>query len=94
MDFKTKAAYVFFRVYPVIKAAKAIAECMYQIGYLYDESRYYSPWLHWMGVEYDRFSEEDYVSVLLSLSCVLSHLLRHSKTDPTSRSQMILPQVL
>ncbi|KAI8054210.1 Pex12 amino terminal region-domain-containing protein [Syncephalis plumigaleata] len=50
-----------FRVtYPWMNAAYYAAMLAYQIAYLYDRTRFYSPWLHAQKIEVQRMTMQDY----------------------------------
>ncbi|RKP10482.1 Pex12 amino terminal region-domain-containing protein [Thamnocephalis sphaerospora] len=57
---RRRAVRVFRVVYPWINAGYHGATLAYHIAYLYDRTRFYSPWLHLQGIEVRRMSMQDY----------------------------------
>lgn len=49
-------------VYPYVNGAYHGANLAYAIAYMFNKTRYYSPWLHLIGLEIKRMSMADYVS--------------------------------
>jgi hypothetical protein len=68
-----------FRIaYPWMNAAYYGSILTYQIAYLYDITRFYSPWLHAQKIEVQRMAMQDYVSnyyklILMSI-CLYGYL--------------------
>lgn len=52
---------LFRQTWPTINATYEAILLAYNIGYLFDKTPYYRPWLHWLGVDLRRMSEQDYV---------------------------------
>ncbi|KAI9140735.1 Pex12 amino terminal region-domain-containing protein [Paraphysoderma sedebokerense] len=57
---KTKSKKLFKITYPWINAAFHGSKLLYQIGYLYNLTDYWTPWLHLLRIEVKRMSWEDY----------------------------------
>lgn len=53
---------LFRKIYPFVNALYHVAHLLYNIGYLFGKTRYYTPWLHLVGLEIRRMSMADYVS--------------------------------
>lgn len=53
---------LFRKVYPFINALYHGSNLAYNIAYLFGKTRYYTPWLHLLGLELKRMSMNDYVS--------------------------------
>ncbi|RKP26389.1 Pex12 amino terminal region-domain-containing protein [Syncephalis pseudoplumigaleata] len=60
-------ARLFRTMYPWINAAYHGSILVYQVAYLYDKTRFYSPWLHLQHVEVQRMTMQDYVIMAPSL---------------------------
>ncbi|ORZ33878.1 Pex12 amino terminal region-domain-containing protein [Catenaria anguillulae PL171] len=50
---------MFVKVYPYVHLGYTSAHLAYQILYMFGLSRYYTPYLHWMGVEVKRLTPTD-----------------------------------
>ncbi|CAG8438659.1 3203_t:CDS:2 [Ambispora gerdemannii] len=50
----------FSDIYPWINSFYNISILAYNIAYLYEKTRYYTPWLHFLGIEIRRMSVQDY----------------------------------
>ena len=48
-------------LWPYISKSYEYVLLAYNIGYLFDKTPYYRPWLHWLGIDLRRMSEQDYV---------------------------------
>ena len=55
-------------MWPILNTSYETLLLAYNIGYLFDRTPYYRPWLHWLGVDIRRMSEQDFVSVLRARS--------------------------
>ncbi|KND03227.1 ubiquitin-protein ligase peroxin 12 [Spizellomyces punctatus DAOM BR117] len=51
---------IFQRTYPYINASYQAFIFVYQIGYMYGKTDYYSPWLHLCGLQIRRMGAKDY----------------------------------
>ena len=54
---------VFLFVWPRISTSYEVLLLAYNIGYLFDKTPYHRPWMHWLGIDLRRMSEQDYVRV-------------------------------
>ncbi|ORZ01803.1 Pex12 amino terminal region-domain-containing protein, partial [Syncephalastrum racemosum] len=52
---------LFRLIYPYINSIYHASNLAYNIGYLFGKTRYYTPWLHLIGLEIKRMSMADYV---------------------------------
>ncbi|RKO91523.1 Pex12 amino terminal region-domain-containing protein [Blyttiomyces helicus] len=66
----TKAT--FKAVYPYINGAYQAAIFLYQIGYMYGKTEFYSPWLHLAGLKIRRMSMKDYVTAAARVAALSS----------------------
>lgn len=72
---------LFRLIYPYINSIYHASNLAYNIGYLFGKTRYYTPWLHLIGLEIKRMSMADYVS---SLRKVLDRTLNRARiSEPT-----------
>ncbi|KAJ1915521.1 ubiquitin-protein ligase peroxin 12 [Tieghemiomyces parasiticus] len=53
----------FLASYPYLHAAYHLLPLGYSLAYLLGRTRYYSPWLHLMGLEIQRMTHEDYADM-------------------------------
>lgn len=53
---------LFKKVYPIINFLYYGSNLAYNVAYLFGKTRYYTPWLHLLGLEVKRMSMDDYVS--------------------------------
>jgi peroxin-12 len=53
---------LFRKVYPIINFLYYGSNLAYNVAYLFGKTRYYTPWLHLLGLEVKRMSMNDYVS--------------------------------
>lgn len=53
---------LFKKVYPTISFLYYGSNLAYNVAYLFGKTRYYTPWLHLLGLEVKRMSMNDYVS--------------------------------
>lgn len=53
---------LFKKVYPIINFLYYGSNLVYNVGYLFGKTKYYTPWLHLLGLEVKRMSMNDYVS--------------------------------
>lgn len=53
---------LFKKVYPIINFLYHGSNLVYNVGYLFGKTRYYTPWLRLIGLEVKRMSMNDYVS--------------------------------
>lgn len=53
---------LFKKIYPIVNFLYHISNLGYNIGYLFGKTKYYTPWLHLLGIEVKRMSMDDYVS--------------------------------
>ena len=53
---------VFKKGYPYVNALYQLSILAHYIGYLYNKTPFYSPWLRLIGIEIKRMSAADYVS--------------------------------
>lgn len=58
--FKAKFKDLFRRFWPLLNTSYELLLLAYNIGYLFDKTPYYRPWLHWLGIDLRRMSEQDY----------------------------------
>ncbi|KAL1915311.1 uncharacterized protein VTP21DRAFT_6769 [Calcarisporiella thermophila] len=56
---------VFRLVYPLINAAYNGLILIHYIGYLFNKTDYYQPWLKWIGIEIKRMSFADYLDRMM-----------------------------
>ena len=69
---------LFKKGYPFVNALYQLSILAHYIGYLYNKTPYYSPWLRLIGIEVKRMSAADYVRLLLCFvlslltSCITS----------------------
>ncbi|CAD6574171.1 MAG: ubiquitin-protein ligase peroxin 12 [Cyphobasidiales sp. Tagirdzhanova-0007] len=52
---------VFLFVWPRISTSYEVLLLAYNIGYLFDKTPYHRPWMHWLGIDLRRMSEQDYI---------------------------------
>ena len=74
------AVKAFKKGYPYVNALYQLSILAHYIGYLYNKTPFYSPWLRLIGIEVKRMSAADYVScpiLFLSDRPVSSTLLTH-----------------
>jgi len=57
---RKRLASVFKILWPYISKSYEYVLLAYNIGYLFDKTPYYRPWLHWLGIDLRRMSEQDY----------------------------------
>lgn len=55
---------LFKKLYPIFNLLFHGSNLCYHIAYLYGKTRYYTPWLHLIGLEVKRMSMQDYVSAI------------------------------
>lgn len=55
---------LFKKAYPIINFLYYGSNLVYNVGYLFGKTKYYTPWLHLLGLEVKRMSMSDYVSNL------------------------------
>ncbi|KAL0098175.1 Pex12 amino terminal region-domain-containing protein [Phycomyces blakesleeanus] len=69
---------LFRKVYPYINALYYGSNLVYNIGYMFGKTDYYSPWFHLIGLQVKRMSMSDYVSY--------NKMITHKRVyrDPTS----------
>lgn len=53
---------LFKRVYPILNFLYHGSNLAYNVAYLFGKTRYYTPWLHLVGLQVQRMSMNDYVS--------------------------------
>ncbi|KAK9721538.1 ubiquitin-protein ligase peroxin 12 [Basidiobolus ranarum] len=58
--FKARIKKLFKTIYPFINCAYHLAALGYNIGYLYDRTAFYTPWLRLIGVQVRRLDISDY----------------------------------
>jgi len=51
---------LFKRFWPLLNTTYEVLLLGYNIGYLFDKTPYYRPWLHWLGLDLRRMSEQDH----------------------------------
>ncbi|CEG73332.1 hypothetical protein RMATCC62417_08737 [Rhizopus microsporus] len=51
---------LFKKIYPIVNFLYHISNLGYNIGYLFGKTKYYTPWLHLLGIEVKRMSMDDY----------------------------------
>ena len=56
-----RLAQLFRKIYPFINMLYHGSNLAYNIAYLFGKTKYYSPWLHLIGLEIKRMSMADYV---------------------------------
>lgn len=56
---------LFKKVYPMINLLYYGSNLAYNVAYLFGKTRYYTPWLHLLGLQVQRMSMNDYVSFYL-----------------------------
>jgi peroxin-12 len=61
------ARWLFKQCYPWMNAVYHVASWGYSVAYLAEQTRYYAPWFHLLGIEIRRMSLQDYVPVSLSV---------------------------
>lgn len=54
---------LFKKVYPIINLLYYGSGLVYNVGYLFNKTKYYTPWLHMIGLQVQRMSMNDYVSL-------------------------------
>lgn len=62
---------LFKKVYPIINFLYYGSNLAYNVAYLFGKTKYYTPWLHLLGLEVKRMSMNDYVSY--TFECVLAN---------------------
>lgn len=62
---------LFKKVYPIINFLYHGSNMAYNVAYLFGKTRYYTPWLHLLGLQVKRMSMNDYVSNLISCAYTL-----------------------
>lgn len=55
---------LFKKVYPIINFLYHGSNMAYNVAYLFGKTRYYTPWLHLLGLQVKRMSMNDYVNIL------------------------------
>lgn len=53
----------FKKGYPYVNALYQLSILVHYIGYLYNKTPFYSPWLRLIGIEVKRMSAADYVCI-------------------------------
>ncbi|KAI9100513.1 Pex12 amino terminal region-domain-containing protein [Phlyctochytrium arcticum] len=61
---RQQIARTFCTTYPYVNATYQALIFLYQIGFMYGKTDYYSPWLHLCGVQLRRMGPKDYVSII------------------------------
>ena len=61
-----RLALLFKLLWPRFTKAYEYVLLGYNVAYLFDKTPYYRPWLHWLGVDLRRMSDQDYVSRMSS----------------------------
>ncbi|KAG2234037.1 hypothetical protein INT48_007127 [Thamnidium elegans] len=69
---------LFKKVYPIINLAYYGSNLAYNVAYLFGKTRYYTPWLHLLGLQVQRMSMNDY-SPMSAISTVFSKLIEFLK---------------
>ncbi|KAF9583185.1 ubiquitin-protein ligase peroxin 12 [Lunasporangiospora selenospora] len=73
---------LFKKGYPYLNAAYQIAILVHYIGYLYNKTPFYSPWLRLIGIEVKRMSAADY-----------REIIQKSKSAPRRTSNSLIESV-
>lgn len=56
---------LFKKIYPIMNFLYHGSNMAYNVAYLFGKTRYYTPWLHLLGLQVKRMSMNDYVSWLV-----------------------------
>ena len=71
---RTRLALLFKLLWPRFTKAYEYVLLGYNVAYLFDKTPYYRPWLHWLGIDLRRMSDQDYVS---RMSCPSRYSIDH-----------------
>lgn len=95
---KRRAQALFKKLWPMFTKAYELVLLAYNVGYLFDKTPYYRPWLHWLGIDIRRMDQEDYVrslqprcqSICSQLSCLIDFVNRSplDRDGPTRRKKV------
>lgn len=66
---------LFRKVYPIINFLYYGSNLAYNVAYLFGKTRYYTPWLHLLGLEVKRMSMNDYVCIIFCLFVWMQRIL-------------------
>lgn len=64
---------LFRKVYPYMNALYHGSGLVYNVLYLFNKTKYHSPWLHLLGLQIKRMSMADYVSTILCVCVPLAN---------------------
>ncbi|RKP38952.1 Pex12 amino terminal region-domain-containing protein [Dimargaris cristalligena] len=89
---------LFVMIYPYVHAVFHLLPLGYNLAYLLGKTRYYSPWLQYMGIEVQRMTMADYVRIMdifqqpgLSTAQRLRLLASHISEIPLDLLNVVLP---
>lgn len=64
---------LFKKVYPIINFIYHVSNLGYNIAYMFEKTRYYTPWLHLIGIEVKRMDMNDYVRPIDAFIHIQTH---------------------
>ncbi|KAG0255442.1 ubiquitin-protein ligase peroxin 12 [Actinomortierella ambigua] len=79
---KARAIKVFKKVYPYVNALYQLSILAHYIGYLYNKTAFYSPWLRLIGIEVKRMTAADYRNIQMN-----------AKKRPTRQANTLIESV-